>query len=44
MTDEVWKDIFGYGGVYQVSNMGHVRSCKHKSWKILRVVKLKKWL
>lgn len=41
MTDEIWKDIFGYGGVYQVSNMGRVRSCKRKSWKILRAVKLK---
>ncbi|AIF54455.1 putative HNH endonuclease [Lactobacillus phage Ld3] len=41
MTDEIWKDIFGYGGVYQVSNMGRVRSCKRKSWKILRAVNLK---
>lgn len=41
MTDEIWKDIFGYGGVYQVSNMGRVRSCKRKSWKIIRAVKLK---
>ena len=23
---EIWKDIFGYEGIYQVSNMGNVRS------------------
>lgn len=40
MTDEVWKDIFGYGGDYQVSNLGRVRSCKRKSWKILKPIKL----
>ena len=26
MSDEVWKDIQGYEGYYQVSNMGRVRS------------------
>jgi thymidylate kinase len=26
MTEEVWKDINGYEGLYQVSNMGKVRS------------------
>lgn len=26
MRDEVWKEIFGYEGLYQVSNMGRVRS------------------
>lgn len=26
---EVWKDIDGYAGVYQVSNMGRVRSLDH---------------
>jgi hypothetical protein len=25
---EIWKDIEGYGGVYQVSNLGGVRSSK----------------
>lgn len=24
--DEIWKDIVGYEGLYQVSNMGRVRS------------------
>lgn len=40
MTEEIWKDIFGYGGVYQVSNRGRVRSCKRRSWKILKPMKL----
>lgn len=38
---EIWKDILGFAGVYQVSNMGRVRSCKLGSWKVLRPVKLK---
>lgn len=25
-TDEIWKDIKGYEGIYQVSNLGRVRS------------------
>ena len=24
--DEIWKDIGGYEGVYQVSNLGRIRS------------------
>lgn len=27
---EIWKDIEGYEGLYQVSNMGRVRSLAHK--------------
>lgn len=26
MTDEIWKDIEGYEGVYQISNFGNIRS------------------
>ena len=26
MAEEIWKDIKGYEGVYQVSNLGRVRS------------------
>lgn len=26
MMDEIWKDIKGYEGLYQVSNLGRVRS------------------
>ena len=25
--EEIWKDIKGYEGIYQVSNMGQIRSC-----------------
>lgn len=28
MTEEIWKDIEGYEGLYQVSNIGRVRSLK----------------
>ena len=26
MIEEIWKDIEGYGGVYQISNLGNVKS------------------
>ena len=26
MTDEIWKDIPGYEGKYQASNMGRIKS------------------
>lgn len=29
MNEEIWKDIEGYEGKYQVSNFGNVRSLKH---------------
>lgn len=28
MSNEVWRDVQGYEGLYQVSNMGNVKSCK----------------
>ena len=28
MSDEIWKDIPDYEGLYQVSNLGNVRSKK----------------
>lgn len=28
MVNEIWKDIKGYEGYYQVSNMGRVKSCE----------------
>lgn len=31
MTEEVWKDIPGYEGAYQVSNMGRVKSLPRTS-------------
>ena len=29
MNKEIWKDIKGYEGLYQVSNLGNVRSLNH---------------
>nr|MDF9460654.1 NUMOD4 domain-containing protein [Lactobacillus amylovorus] len=29
---EIWKDIQGYEGRYQVSNLGRVRSLDRYSW------------
>ena len=28
MSGEIWKDIEGYEGKYQISNLGRVKSCK----------------
>lgn len=37
---EIWKDVVGYEGLYQVSNLGRVKSIdrviKHKNGKILK--------
>ena len=40
MTLEVWKDIKGYEGYYQVSNLGEVRAIGHK-WQRKGVHKIK---
>ena len=32
MKGEIWKDIEGYEGLYQVSNCGRVRSVKRTVW------------
>lgn len=29
--EEIWKDVVGYEGLYQVSNLGRVRSCDRKT-------------
>ena len=34
--EEIWKDIEGYEGLYQVSNVGRVRSFKYKKERILK--------
>ena len=36
MDNEIWKDIEGYEGLYQVSNMGRVKSLQHSKEKILK--------
>lgn len=30
--NEIWKDILGYEGLYQVSNLGRVRSLDKRRW------------
>nr|DAN12757.1 MAG TPA: NUMOD4 motif protein [Caudoviricetes sp.] len=30
--EEIWKDVVGYEGLYQVSNLGRVRSAKKEIW------------
>lgn len=31
MADEIWKDVVGYEGLYQVSSLGRVRSLRKKT-------------
>lgn len=33
---ELWKDIEGYDGIYQVSNQGRIRSRKRGEWRLLK--------
>ena len=39
MNKEIWKDIKGYEGLYQVSNKGNVRSLHYGKIKQLSIVK-----
>ena len=36
LENEQWRDIEGYDGMYQVSNLGRVRSRKSGEWKVMR--------
>ena len=36
IAHERWKPIFGYDGMYQVSDLGRVRSKKYGRWKMLK--------
>ena len=36
LKNERWKDIFGYEGMYQVSDLGRVRSKKYGYWRVMR--------
>ena len=36
LTNERWKDIEGYDGMYQVSDLGRVRSRKYGDWRVMR--------
>lgn len=35
---EIWKDIEGYEGLYQVSNKGRIRNIRHNKNKILKPI------
>ncbi len=37
---EIWKDIPEYEGLYQVSNLGNVKSLPRKTWFVLRKEKV----
>lgn len=41
MKSEIWKDIVGYEGLYQVSNLGRVKSINRQGTKgvILKIIK-----
>lgn len=32
MINEIWKDIEGYEGLYQISNLGRVKSLEREAW------------
>lgn len=36
LESEKWKDIEGYDGMYQVSDLGRVRSHKSGEWRVMR--------
>ena len=36
MQEEIWKDIKGYEGLYQVSNLGRIKSIRFTKEKILK--------
>lgn len=36
LMNEQWRDIAGYDGVYQVSDLGRVRSKKYGDWRLLK--------
>ena len=42
LKNEQWKDIEGYDGVYQVSDLGRVRSRKSGEWKVMSASKNRK--
>lgn len=41
LAQEQWRDVEGYDGAYQVSDLGRVRSKKYGDWRVLRPGKKK---
>ena len=41
LKNEKWRDVDGYDGEYQVSDLGRVRSHKSGEWKVLKGGKMK---
>ena len=39
LQQERWKDVDGYDGMYQVSDLGRVRSKKYGRWKVIKQTK-----
>ena len=39
LANEQWRDVEGYDGAYQVSDLGRVRSKKYGYWRVMKVVK-----
>lgn len=39
MTNEIWKDIPGYEGLYQASNLGNVKSLNYRQTKKEKILK-----
>lgn len=39
LKNERWKDIDGYDGAYQVSDLGRVRSKKYGYWRVMKPIK-----
>lgn len=42
MKEEIWKDIVGFEGKYQVSNIGNVRSLNYKKSGVTKLLSLSK--
>ena len=38
--EEIWKDIPGYEGLYQVSNIGRLRSMNYKKTGVIKLLKM----
>ena len=39
LKNEQWRDIDGYDGAYQVSDLGRVRSKKYGYWRVMKPIK-----